>query len=166
MKNLLKPETYQNCLALLTQYPTRLSAMLPLLHLVQEDRGYICKDAIAWIAEILEVEPIRVYEVVTFYPMFREAPIGKKHIKVCRTLSCALAGSYTLSDKLKQILGCAQGATSPDGEYTIEFVECLANCSKAPTVMVDEQLHDCVHPEKAEEWLQETFPNLKGHVHG
>lgn len=162
MQHLLKAETYQNCQAALTQYPDRKSAMLPLLHLIQEDRGYICKEAIEWIASLLEVEPIQVYEVVTFYPMFRQAPIGKKHIKICRTLSCALAGGYTLSDKLKEILGCAQGATSPDGEYTIEFVECLASCGTAPVVMVDETLHESVKPENAEAWVKETFPNLKG----
>lgn len=162
MQNLLKAETYQNCQSALTQYPDRKSAMLPLLHLIQEDRGYICKEAIEWIAGLLELEPIQVYEVVTFYPMFRQAPIGKKHIKICRTLSCALAGGYTLSDKLKKILGCAQGATSPDGEYTIEFVECLASCGTAPVVMVDETLHESVKPENAEAWAKETFPNLKG----
>ena len=162
MEHLLKPETYQSCQAALTQYPDRKSAMLHLLHLIQEDRGYICKEAMEWIAHLLELEPIQVYEVVTFYPMFRQAPIGKKHIKICRTLSCALAGGYTLSDKLKQILGCAHGATSSDGEYTIEFVECLASCGTAPVVMVDETLHQSVKPENAEAWAKETFPNLKG----
>src|SRR5258708_18579385 len=81
----------------ITHYPvSKRSASLPLLHLIQEHFGYISDEAITWVAQKLELEPINILELVTFYPMFRQEPIGKHHIRVCRTLSCAMAGSYSL----------------------------------------------------------------------
>ncbi len=157
----LKPETLAEIEALIPQYPQKRSAALPLLHLIQEDRGYICKSAIEWIAKKLDLEPVSIFELVTFYPMLRQAPVGKKHIKICRTLSCALAGSYTLAENLKKALHCPMGGTSPDGEYTLEFVECLASCGTAPVVMVDETLHERVKPNDVQDWLKDTFPNRK-----
>ncbi len=161
METTLKPETLTQIEALIGLYPEKRSAALPLLHLVQEDKGYICKGAIEWIAQKLGLEPISIFELVTFYPMFRQAPIGKKHVKVCRTLSCALAGGYTVCERLKDILKCNVGGTSADGEYTLEFVECLASCGTAPVVMVDEVLHEDVKLDKVEKWVAETFPNHK-----
>src|SRR5260221_5211507 len=80
----------------ITHYPvSKRSASLPLLHLIQEHFGYISDEAITWVAQKLELEPINILELVTFYPMFRQEPIGKHHIRVCRTLSCAMAGSYS-----------------------------------------------------------------------
>ena len=90
----LKPATLSQIDEVITHYPVKRSATLPLLHLVQEDVGWISTEAIEWIATKLELQPINVYEVVTFYPMFRQKPIGRRHIKVCRTLSCALTGGY------------------------------------------------------------------------
>src|SRR5580704_8817044 len=85
----------------ITHYPvSSRSATLPLLHLIQEHFGFISDEAITWIAARLEIEPINVLELVTFYPMFRRAPAGKTHIRVCRTLSCAMAGSYELLNKV------------------------------------------------------------------
>jgi NADH-quinone oxidoreductase subunit E len=121
--------------------------------------GYISQEATEWIAKQLMIEPIAVYELITFYPMFRQAPIGRKHVKVCRTLSCALAGSYHVCDRLQKALNCPLGGTSPDGEYTVEFVECLASCGTAPVVMVDEKLHENVKPENIDQWVSDAFPN-------
>jgi len=90
----LKPETERVIEEVIPRYPSKRSAALPLLHLVQEDQGYIAPEAIEWIAEKLGVAPISIYELVTFYPMFRTKPIGRRHIRVCRTLSCALMGGY------------------------------------------------------------------------
>src|SRR5271154_6524519 len=85
----------------ITHYPvSRRSATLPLLHLMQEHFGFIPNEAVAWIAAKLEIQPINVLELVTFYPMFRQQPAGTTHIRVCRTLSCAMAGSYGLMDKI------------------------------------------------------------------
>ena len=132
-------------------YPTKRSATLPLLHLIQEEVGFISNEAIEWVAAKLELQPINVYEVVTFYPMFRQKPIGRRHIKVCRTLSCALMGGYKTCAEFRKQFDCELGETSAGGEATIEFVECLASCGTAPVVMIDEELHQKVDAAKAAE---------------
>src|ERR1700737_4424649 len=99
MKMELPPELQSRIDEVITQYPvSKRSAALPLLHLVQEHFGYIEDDAINWIAAKLGLEPINVLELVTFYPMFRREPAGKNHLRVCRTLSCAMSGGYELLD--------------------------------------------------------------------
>ncbi len=145
----LKSETLQRIEEAITHYPVKRSATLPLLHLIQEDAGYISDEAIEWVAQKLELQPINVYEVVTFYPMFRRHPIGRRHVKVCRTLSCALMGSYKVCDDFKKEFGCELNEVSANGEVTIEFVECLASCGTAPVVMIDDELHEKVDTAKA-----------------
>ncbi len=145
----LKPETLQRIDEVITHYPVKRSATLPLLHLIQEDIGYIPDEAIEWVAAKLELQPINVYEVVTFYPMFKRKPVGRRHIKVCRTLSCALKGGYKVCDTFKKEFGVGLDEVTPDGEVSIEFVECLASCGTAPVVMIDEKLHENVDPAKA-----------------
>jgi NADH-quinone oxidoreductase subunit E len=147
----LKPETFQRIDEVITHYPVKRSAVLPLLHLIQEDAGFISKEAIEWVAQKLELQPINVYEVVTFYPMFRQKPIGRRHVKVCRTLSCALMGGYKTCETFEQEFKTHRGEISPDGEVTIEFVECLASCGTAPVVMIDDDLHEKVDTTKAKE---------------
>ncbi|HSI07183.1 MAG TPA: NAD(P)H-dependent oxidoreductase subunit E [Rariglobus sp.] len=147
----LKPETFQRIDEVITHYPVKRSATLPLLHLIQEDAGYISEEAITWIATKLELQPINVLEVVTFYPMFRRAPIGRRHIKVCRTLSCALSGGYKTCETFEKEFSTHRGEISPDGEVTVEFVECLASCGTAPVVLIDETLHEKVDVTKAKQ---------------
>lgn len=140
---------------LIPRFPLKQSAVLPLLHIIQEEKGFISKEDIHWIADKLEMQPINVYGLVTFYPMLREAPAGKRHIKVCRTLSCALQGSYKLCEKLQKEFDCPLDSTSEDGNYTIEFVECLASCGTAPVVQVDEKLYENVSLEKVYDFVKE-----------
>ena len=147
----LKPATLKQIDEVITHYPVKRSAALPLLHLVQEDAGWISTAAIEWVAQKLELQPINIYELVTFYPMFRQKPIGRRHIKVCRTLSCALTGGYRVCDQFQKEFKCQPGEVSPDGEVTIEFVECLASCGTAPVVMIDDDLHERVDTAKAKE---------------
>jgi NADH-quinone oxidoreductase subunit E len=147
----LKPATLSQIDEVITHYPVKRSATLPLLHLIQEEIGYIPTEAIEWVAAKLELQPINVYEVVTFYPMFRQKPIGRRHIKVCRTLSCALMGGYKTCTEFEQQFNTHLGEVSPDGEVTIEFVECLASCGTAPVVMIDDELHQKVDCAKARE---------------
>ncbi|HYP18082.1 MAG TPA: NAD(P)H-dependent oxidoreductase subunit E [Opitutus sp.] len=147
----LKPETLQRIDEVITHYPSKRSATLPLLHLIQEDIGYIPQEAHEWIAAKLEIQPINVYDVVTFYPMFRQKPIGRRHIKVCRTLSCALMGGYKTCEQFEKEFDTKLGETSPDGEVTVEFVECLASCGTAPVVLIDDDLHEKVDPAKAKQ---------------
>ena len=145
----------------ITHYPVKRSAALPLLHLVQEDQGYISQDAIAWIATKLELQPINVYELVTFYPMFRQKPIGKRHIKVCRTLSCALMGGYKTCSEFETQFNTKKGEISAGGEVTIEFVECLASCGTAPVVLIDDTLHQHVDCAKARALSDQIKAELK-----
>ncbi len=180
----------------ITHYPvSKRSASLPLLHLWQEHFGFISDEAIKWIAAKLDLQPINILELVTFYPMFRRQPPGKRHIRVCRTLSCAMAGSYELKERiataaginLKQWQAAYEGsrdehgdaghshgvnkvaepdhavhnaghgnpiAVSADGEYSIEFVECLASCGSAPVAMVDDKFRENIKLEDAAKLLR------------
>src|ERR1043165_9129775 len=101
---------------LVTHYPQKRSASLMFLHAIQEHFGYVSKEAIEWIAAKLELQPINIYELVTFYPMFRQKPIGRRHIKVCRTLSCALMGGYKTCETFEKEFNTHRGEISPDGE--------------------------------------------------
>lgn len=157
----LKPETLEKIEKAILRYPVKRSAALPLLHLVQEDQGYISRATVEWIAQKLELEPINIYELVTFYPMLRQEPIGRTHVKVCRTLSCALRGSYETCERLQKELNCKAGETSADGEFTIEFVECLASCQTAPVVQVDEEMHHHVSPDKVSSFAQKLKEDNK-----
>jgi NADH-quinone oxidoreductase subunit E len=145
----LKPETLQRIDEAITHYAEKRSALLPLLHLIQEDVGYLPKETFEWVAAKLEIQPINVYDVVTFYPMFRQKPIGRRHIKVCRTLSCALRGGYKTCQAFEQEFNTHAGEVSPDGEVTVDFVECLASCGTAPVVLIDDDLHEKVDVAKA-----------------
>src|SRR5690242_14760588 len=135
----------------IARYPTghRRSAAMPLLHSWQEHFGFIGDEAVFWIADKLGLQPINVLEVVTFYPMFRQHPAGKTHIRICRTLSCAMAGGLELMDDLCASLAIQRStdahspiAISADRAYSVEFVECLASCHTAPVCMVGDDLHE------------------------
>ena len=143
--------------ALISHYPEKRSASLMILHALQDHFGYLSGEAMEWTAAKLELQPINILELVTFYPMFRQAPIGRYHLKVCRTLSCALGGSHQLRRALCKKLGLPEHghgpATTADGKFTVEFVECLASCGTAPVMMCNEGTHEAVSPEKAESIL-------------
>ncbi|MGZ4973436.1 MAG: NADH-quinone oxidoreductase subunit NuoE family protein [Limisphaerales bacterium] len=143
---------------LITHYPQKRSASLMFLHAIQERFGHISQEAVEWTAKKLDLQPINVYELVTFYPMFRQVPLGKYHVKVCRTLSCALGGSAELRDHFCKKLGLdpkEHGAqTTKDGKFTVEFVECLAGCGTAPVMMLNEEFHEAVTLKNADEMLE------------
>jgi NADH-quinone oxidoreductase subunit E len=142
---------------LATHYPQKRSASLMFLHAFQEHFGHVPSEAVEWTARKLGLQPINVYELVTFYPMFRQQPVGKTHIKVCRTLSCALAGSAELREHFCQKLGLDSHKHTPqttaDGKFTVEFVECLASCGTAPVVMVNDDLLEKVTVTEADRVL-------------
>jgi len=151
---------------LITHYPKKRSASLMLLHAMQEHFGHISRQAVEWVAAKLELQPINVYELVTFYPMFHRAPVGKYHVKICRTLSCALGGSYELHEHFCRKLGLNPEVHGPqttkDGEFTVEFVECLAGCGTAPVMMCNEVFHEGVTLMRADEILEKCQPPLSG----
>src|SRR5215831_611622 len=150
----------------ISHYPNehRRSAAMPLLHLLEEHFGFISDDGVLWIAEKLGLQPINILELVTFYPMFRQQPAGKTHIRICRTLSCAMAGALGVMENLRAKLGIQHPtvaeemhnpvAVSADGNYSVEFVECLASCHTAPVCMVDEQLHERVDPNSVADMIK------------
>ena len=142
---------------LISHYPKKRSASLMLLHAIQEHFGYISRQAVEWAALKLELQPINVYELVTFYPMFHQKPVGKYHLRVCRTLSCALGGAYELHEHFCSKLGLDPEGHGPqttkDGKFTVEFVECLASCGTAPVMMCNEAFHEGVTDAKADEIL-------------
>jgi NADH-quinone oxidoreductase subunit E len=129
---------------LATHYPQKRSASLMFLHALQEHFGHVSPEAVEWTASKLGLQPINVQELVTFYPMFRQQPLGRTHVKVCRTLSCALAGASSLRrhfiEKLALDPALHGPQTTADGAFTVEFVECLASCGTAPVVMVNDDL--------------------------
>jgi len=143
---------------LITHYPQKRSASLMVLHAVQENFGWISRQAVEWTAAKLELQPINVYELVTFYPMFHQRPVGRHYLRVCRTLSCALGGSYELHEHLCRNLDLDHGKqgtqTTKDGKYTVEFVECLASCGTAPVMMCNDSFHEGVSTTKADEILR------------
>jgi len=143
---------------LITHYPQKRSASLMVLHAIQEQFGYISQEAIEWAAAKLGLQPINIYELVTFYPMFHQKPVGKHHVRVCRTLSCALGGAYQLHEHFCRKFGLdpnEHGAqTTKDGKFTVEFVECLASCGTAPVIMCNDSFHEGVSEKRADEILE------------
>ena len=140
---------------LISHYPVKRSASLMVLHAIQEHAGWISDEAVEWTAKKLDLQPINIFEIVTFYPMFRREKGGKWQIKICRTLSCALGGSHELREHICGKLGLdASGhgpQNSPDGKYTVEFVECLASCGTPPVVMVNDAFYEGVTNQRADE---------------
>ncbi len=147
----LEAEIYE----LITHYPVKRSASLMVLHAIQEHFGWISQEAVEWTAKKLGLQPVNIYELVTFYPMFRASPVGKYQIKVCRTLSCALGGSHALHAHFCEKLGLDAHAHGPqttkDGKFTVEFVECLAGCGSAPVMMCNDDFYEGVSYAKADE---------------
>ncbi len=143
--------------ARITHYPvSKRSAVLPVLHALQHHFGFISEEAVTWTAEKLELEPINVLEVVTFYPGFRQKAPGQYHVRVCRTLSCAMAGCYETMEKICEAAGIDRSnvthhdpiAVSADGRFSIEFAECLASCGTGPVCMVNDDFHEAIAPDK------------------
>ena len=146
----------------ITHYPvSKRSAVLPVLHALQHHFRFITQEAVEWTAAKLELEPINVLEVVTFYPGFRQKAPGKYHIRVCRTLSCAMAGAYETMEKICALAEIDRSgvshhdpiALSKDGKFSIEFAECLASCGTGPVCMVDDDFHESVKPDQARQLL-------------
>ncbi len=144
---------------LIAHYPKKRSAVLMLLHAFQERFGFISRQAAEWTAARLELQPINVYELVSFYPMFHRQRVGKYHLKVCRTLSCALGGAYQLHAHFCERLGLDPERHGPqttrDGKFTVEFVECLASCGTAPVMMCNDSFYEGVSQNKADAILGE-----------
>jgi len=148
------PENRSEADRIVAKYPAgrQASAVLPLLYLAQRQVGWVPRAAMDHIAEILDMAPIRVYEVATFYTMFHLEPVGKYHLQVCRTTPCWLRGADKMTETCKKKLGIGLKEVTKDGLFSLIEVECLGACSNAPVVQVNDDFYEDLDPKKLE-WL-------------
>jgi len=136
-----------------TRYPKKRGALLTSLHLVQAELGHIAPETAAEIAEIFELRPVEVMEVVSFYNMFYDAPQARHHVAVCTNLSCSLRGARVLLRQLEEHLGIEAGEATPDGRIHLGHEECLGACAYAPMMRVDDSYHEDLDAEAAKSIL-------------
>jgi NADH-quinone oxidoreductase subunit E len=127
---------------ILARYPTRRAATIPILHLCQDQEGYVTEDAIIFVAEKLDISPAQVKGVVTFYTLFNTEPAGQHQVWVCKTLSCALRGAQDIIGHCEKRLGIHVGETTRDGKVTLRTAECLASCGTAPMMQIDKKYYE------------------------
>jgi NADH-quinone oxidoreductase E subunit len=158
---MISEQSKQRMRDLAARYPAARSAVLPALHLVQQLEGYITPDGLQAVAEVLNLTADDVESVATFYTMYYQHPQGKKVIKVCNSISCYLRNCDRLIEHLEQRLGIKRGETTPDGNYTLMTVECLASCTTAPVLQVNDEFVENVTLEQADRLLNELDGELK-----
>lgn len=137
---MLSEETKQKILKLQKIYPEKRSALIPALHIAQEEVGYLPGEVQSEVAALFDISPNEVTALVTFYDMFFDKPVGKHVLHVCKNLSCMLRGGDQLMQGLCSRLGIAPGGTTADGEFTVIPSECLAACDRAPMLIVDDEV--------------------------
>ena len=130
------------------------SAVMAALRIAQEEHGWLSVPLMDYIAELLGMRPIQVYEVATFYSMYDLKPVGKHKISICTNISCMLCGSDTIVKHLEKRLGIKLGETTPDGKVTLKEVECLAACCGAPMFQIDKNYYESLTPEKVDRILE------------
>ena len=135
-------ENEQEFQAILARYPVTKAALLPALHLAQQQFGYLSQEAMTYVAERLDLHPSEVLNTATFYTLFNKSPVGKHHIQVCTNLSCYLRGSDDIFETCKRKLGIENGETTADQMFTLNHVECLASCGTAPMMQVNEDYYE------------------------
>ena len=133
----LSPENLQIAEEILSRYPVAKSALIPLLHLAQEQDGYVAADAMAHIAELVGVTAAEVLGTASFYEMFKMQPVGRYVVNVCTNIACQLLGGEELLHHAETTLGVRAGGTTTDGLFTLEDVECIAACTEAPCMLVN-----------------------------
>ncbi|MCP1382875.1 NADH-quinone oxidoreductase subunit NuoE [Runella sp. CRIBMP] len=151
------PERLAKAQEIIARYPAgkQKSALLPLLHLAQEQYGWVSSDVMDYVAGLLSILPIEVYEVASFYTMFHLDPVGKHVIEYCRTGPCCLMGGEDVYGHLKQKLGIDTGETTPDGKFTLKEVECLAACGWGPVFQIREKYYMNLTNSKVDEIIEE-----------
>jgi NADH-quinone oxidoreductase subunit F len=145
-----KPETMNKFNELLKKYPSSRSALLPTLYLAQDEFGYLSDEAIRYVADLLDLEPMQVYSTASYYVMYHRHPVGKYIIALCTNISCALEGSYSVMEHLKKILNVDAEETSEDKLFTLKKEECLGACGSGPVMLINKYLFEHLTPEKTE----------------
>ena len=153
----LSEEAKHACEEIVTRYPEewKQAAILPILHRVQRELGYVPLEGIRYIADLLGLPIARAAGVMSFYPMFFKVPVGRHVIQICSTLSCALCGAEEVVDYLKEKLKIDVEETTSDGRFTLVKVECLAACDDAPAIRINDRLHGRMTKEKLDQILDE-----------
>jgi len=141
---------------ILPRYETKLGALLPTLHMIQHEHGWLPAQALEEAAEFLDLAPADVYDSASFYEEFWLKPKGRHMIAVCRSFACEICGHDQLTDVCREKLGVEPGETTDDQEFTLMELECIGACGGAPAVLVDEDLHEHVTPEQMAELIDET----------
>ena len=139
---------------ILSQYPDKQSATLPLLHLAQLENGYISGAVINTVADLVDCHPAVVMDCVSFYTMLYTKPQGRHIIQVCQTLSCSLNGADALVDHVTDKYGIKPGETTEDGRFTLMKVECLGSCGTAPVVQINKEYHEGLSQKLIDELLE------------
>jgi NADH-quinone oxidoreductase subunit E len=151
-------EKLQKVQEILARYPEgkQKSALIPVLHLAQEQNGgWLSAEAMDYVAELLQLKPIEVYEVATFYSMYNLKPVGKYLFEVCQTGPCMLRGSDGIIDYIQKKLGINVGETTKDGMFTLKTVECLGACGYAPMLQLGKYYKEHLTPEKVDQLIDE-----------
>ncbi len=141
----------------LTKYPKERSrsALIPLLFVIQRERGYIDNPGVNFLAKFLDLEVTDIWETATFYSMFNLHPVGRYHIQMCKTLSCKIMGEPELTDHICSKLGIKAGETTTDGKFTVTRVECLGSCGTAPMMQIGFEYHENLTKEKLDKIMEE-----------
>ena len=136
-------------------YPIKEAIIIPVLHLAQQENGWISDEVCSCVGEILEIPPSRIKGVATFYTMFSKRPKGKYWLQVCRNLSCSIMGSEHIINYLEQLLHIKAGETTKDQLFTLDVVECLGSCGTAPVMMINEKYHENLNEPRIEQIINE-----------
>src|SRR6266404_4967937 len=147
------PETEAEIDAHLAKYPVKRSAILPLMFIVQRERGYLDPPGVSYLARRLSLRITDIWEVASFYSMIHLKPIGKYHIQICKTLSCKLLGADKITKYCAERLGIKVGETTTDGRFSLSEVECLGSCGTAPMLQIDFDYHENLTSEKVDQIL-------------
>jgi len=137
------------------RYPHKRAALLPALHLAQREFGWISREVMRYLSELLDIPVTEILDTVTFYTMFKTKPTGKYHIQICSTLSCALRGSREVYEHLVKKLNIKDGEVTADGKFSLMKVECLGSCGTAPVVQINDEYYENISLDKLDQILAE-----------
>lgn len=151
----LNPENLARARSLIGLYPHRRSALIPILHVLQEQDGYLSEDGMEHVAELLGLTPVEVVGTASFYDMFHTEPVGRYLVAVCTNVACMLQGAYQLLEHAEQRLGVGAGNTTEDQMFTLEDAECLALCANAPCVTVNWRFFGDMDPESFDSLIED-----------
>ena len=146
---------------ILSRYPNKMAACIPVLHACQAQNGWCSPEVIDFVARRLDLSTAHVQGVVTFYTLFNQKPVGKHQVWVCRTLPCALRGAGSVLKQCEKRLGIHVGETTKDGKVTLRTAECLAACGQAPMMQVDKDYHENLTTESVDKILEGLGAKLK-----